>query len=161
MVPSPVDGALKRLLQRSPYFGAARGNLTPAECQWLVDEAQRIRRNKVVVGLDGEKISVEYETAVRVAVLHHHPVNTTQGAQQLNPTTLMEQNELFVYKCLEAKIDVVLFGHEHKTFACAMRKNDHCTRFFCCPSAAEYSAKDTGFYVFSFYDHYFTVTPFE
>ena len=61
---------------------------------------------KEVVGLDGEKMSVEYETAVRVAVLHQHPLNTTQGAQQLNPTTLMEQNELFVSKCLEAKVDV-------------------------------------------------------
>ncbi len=161
MVPGTDEDALKRLLRRSPYFGAARGSLTPAECRWLVEEAQRIRRDKEVVGLDGEKMSVEYETAVRIAVLHHHPVNTTQGAKPLNPTTLMEESELFVAKCLEARVDVVLFGHEHKTFACAKRENGHCTRFFCCPSSAEYSAKDTGFYAFTFHDDHFMVTPFE
>jgi 3',5'-cyclic AMP phosphodiesterase CpdA len=158
MVPNPEGNVLEGLLQQSPYYGAARGRLTPAECQWLVDESQLIAQNSKVLDLNGEEMSVDYDTAVRIAVLHHHPVNTSQGADPLNPTTLMEQYDLFVRKCLEARVDLVLFGHQHTTFACTKRENGHCTRFFCCPSASEYSAKDTGFYAFAFNEDYFTVT---
>ena len=160
MVPAPEDSAFTDLLWRTPFYGAARGRLTPAECRWLVNESQRIADEKTVMGLDGEIMSVEYDAAVRIAVLHHHPVKTSAGDDSLKPTTLMEQHDLFVSKCLEARIDLVLFGHQHKTFSCAKRENSHCTRFFCCPSTAEYSAEDAGFYTFTFYEDYFQITSY-
>jgi 3',5'-cyclic AMP phosphodiesterase CpdA len=147
-------------LHRTWAYGAARGRIERAECDWLVDEADRIARAGLVTKLDGETMSVEYDTAVRIAVLHHHPLRTGAKSRWPADWTLMEQSELFVEACLDAKMDLVLFGHQHQTYSGEQSRNGHRIRFFCCPSTAEYSAKDAGFYLFSFHTDHFEKTLF-
>jgi predicted phosphodiesterase len=142
-------------LQRTPIYGAARGRIEHAECEWLVDEADRIAEKSQIAGLDGSEMSIQYDKAVRIALIHHYPVRANERLHLRDQTTLMEQSELFVEACLDARVDLVLFGHQHQTYRDERVKNGHRTYFFCCPSTAEYSAEDAGFYSFSFHEDYF------
>jgi len=137
-----------------------QGRIERAECEWLVDEADRIASAGSVATIDGGTMSVDYDKAVHIAAIHHHPLRTGAKSRWPADWTLMEQSELFVEACLDAKIDLVLFGHQHQTYSGDRTKNRHRTRFFCCPSTAEYSAEDTGFYLFTFHTDRFEKTMF-
>ena len=100
-----------------------------------------------MLALDGTKLNVRYENCVRIAVLHHHPLDGSS-------TTLMENSEQFMKYCVELGMHLVLFGHDHQEFwqprsdfARLTNHQDHQTLFFCCPSATEYDSENE-FYTF-------------
>ncbi len=126
-----------------PWQITARGRIDDSECRELIRLSQDVSRSGTVTGLHGETLHVDFDRAVRVAVLHHHPFDD-------NPTTLMENSELFLDSCVEAGIDIVLFGHDHRAFFRFITVPAGRMYLFCCPSTTEYSAQN-GFYVFDFY----------
>ena len=153
----------------------ARGRLTDGDCVFLRDASREIRdsgRVKVLGGM--EDMPVDYDNAVRVAVLHHHPVDIT-GSDPWDFTTLLEGRDGFLGSCFDAGVDLVLFGHQHrKGFGLRTRPapgglhGPSVIKFFCCPSTTEYSCTENGFFVFKFgFDrcsvetHAFTGTAFE
>lgn len=134
-----------------PWRRLARGRLEPGEVDTAVVQARRILNNRSVTALDGRStLNVRYSNCVRVALLHHHPLD-------LHPNTLMENSDEFIDRCFQAGIHLVLFGHDHKEFWLTRYGTadlptadpNHCVHFFCCPSASEY-ASENGFYIFEF-----------
>jgi hypothetical protein len=146
-----------------PTERIARGRLEAVECRKLLKLANKIIETREVEGFDGQTIPVDFHKCIRIAVLHHHPLD-------VRGTTLMENNEMFIGYCFKAGIDLVLFGHDHKKFYLPRYTeepaevisvgNPHWIHFFCCPSTSEYSAKN-GFYIFDFNHDHFTFQLFE
>ncbi len=148
--------------KKAPHYHIARGRIEPGECDWLIDESRSLACTPEVKCLgSSELIRFDPASAIRVVLVHHHPVPTNIGGK-MNPATLMENNSDFVAACLEAKIDIVLFGHEHVSYIAerTSRSTGHCTRFFCCPTTTEAFGPDTGFYRFMLGEHNFTLAPY-
>jgi hypothetical protein len=135
---------------RRPWRRLARGRLEAGDLDTFLHQANEISRGGPVKALDGTDMFVRYSNGVRVAVLHHHPMDR-------DPLTLMENHEAFVQYCFKAGIDLVLFGHDHKEYSFSKPGNSelpvmgayHEMHLFCCPSASEYSSEN-GFYTFEF-----------
>ncbi|MEY9543102.1 putative phosphodiesterase [Bradyrhizobium diazoefficiens] len=135
---------------RRPWRRLARGRLEVGDLDTFLYQANKIFPNGSVKALDGSDMNVRYSNCVRVAVLHHHPMDG-------NSLTLMENHEAFVQYCFRAGIDLVLFGHEHKEYSFTkpgvselpVLGAHHEVHLFCCPSASEYSSEN-GFYTFEF-----------
>jgi hypothetical protein len=133
-----------------PWRKLARGRLEPGDLDTMFHQANDISNRGTVTALDGTTLNVRYSNCVRVAILHHHPLDVDKN-------TLMENNEDFIEYCFKAGIHLVLFGHDHKEYWLTRYGNaelpvaepDHCVHFFCCPSASEYSSEN-GFYTFEF-----------
>lgn len=141
------DSTPSRHANLSPWNRIARGRLSDGDCESFVEKVQELTPSGIVAALDGSELNVNYANCVRIAVLHHHPLDD-------NSTTLMENSELFMKNCVKLGMHLVLFGHDHREFwhlreGFAQPTNDlgHHTLFFCCPSASEYSSKN-GFYTF-------------
>jgi 3',5'-cyclic AMP phosphodiesterase CpdA len=165
---------------RADYWNLiARGRVEAEDCQKLKDLVAQIRRTNQVATIDGQTITVDYDTCVRVALLHHHPISTDLPISLSDRLglTLMEDSELLVDACFDARIDVVCFGHQHVTYSAVIERsipvasteggrqntatsNKHKVHFFCCPSTSEYSEKSNGFYLFDFHTDFFTVESF-
>jgi 3',5'-cyclic AMP phosphodiesterase CpdA len=141
----------------------ACGRLENRECRWLEDTVKDLIGSNQVKDLNGQTIPIDFNKCVRIAVLHHHPLDKSS-------TTLMENSSLFIRYCFKAGIDLVLFGHDHKEFywpeyttqpsSLPSVSSSQWLQFFCCPSTTEYSAKN-GFYVFDFYTSHFTCELYE
>jgi len=65
---------LSRTQDKAPWVRIARGRIEDAECRWLVAQASTIRDSGSAPDLTGEKVPVDYDNAIRIAVLHHHPI---------------------------------------------------------------------------------------
>jgi hypothetical protein len=141
-----------RLSQRfNPLERIARGEVSIAECDWLVRQSSVIARD----GVDG--VPVNLSNCVRIAALHHHPVMPPDI--DLPPVRLMsmDNDELFCKSCLEAGINMVLFGHQHFAYQRTATSGAAGQTpfgpvapvyFFCCASTSEYSVKKPGFYLY-------------
>lgn len=156
--------------QMNPAYRIARGRIEDAECRWLVKQALKITADTTVPCLYGGKLPVDYQSCVRVAVLHHHPISASGTASE-GFWTFMENNEAFVEACFTAGVDIVLFGHQHElyyhlrrpevsTVHTVLGQEQHPIHFFCCPSTSEYSEDENGFYVFTFNHNDFTVDTY-
>ena len=103
-------------------------------------------------------------SCVRIALLHHHPVlpHTNRlppsRAQSLTRhLTRMDNDEAFQRSCLEAGINMVLFGHQHFGYRRTATSTtpgqtpfgaNGPVHFFCCASTSEYSVPDPGFFIY-------------
>jgi 3',5'-cyclic AMP phosphodiesterase CpdA len=150
----------------NPLYRIARGRVEDEECQWLTELPRFVKAAREIPSVAGAPVEVDYESAIRIVVIHHHPVSVRLDGK-LSSLTLMENHKAFVRACLDARIDIVLFGHEHTEYYCAkpipvdsLSNRHHTTHFFCCPSTSEFHAKKPGFYLFSFERSHVTVTPF-
>jgi 3',5'-cyclic AMP phosphodiesterase CpdA len=157
---------LARASWQNPFYRIARGRVEDAECRWLVDQSNKIASSKEVMGMDGRELPVDYRATVRIALLHHHPVAVhEEGAS--DELTIMDNRQQFIDACFQAGIDIVLFGHEHTEYRLISKPSTrpdwvppayaHDIHFFCCPSTSEYSASNTGFYLFRFRESQFVV----
>jgi hypothetical protein len=140
------DSTPSIISRMSPLKRIARGRIETAECRWLVDCTTRLRNDGNVPGLDGGQMIIDFERCIRIAVLHHHPFDA-------NRMTMMENNEEFIEYCFKARIDLVLFGHDHRKYFDArwdmVDGEKRWIYFYCCPSASEYTSQN-GFYTFDF-----------
>lgn len=68
------DSTLTQSGRADLWNRVARGRIEPGECNRLRELAWEIKQNREVRTLDGASIPVNYERAVRIALLHHHPV---------------------------------------------------------------------------------------
>jgi 3',5'-cyclic AMP phosphodiesterase CpdA len=136
-----------------PWEVTARGRLEAAACRDLVDFSRKVQSDKTVKTLDGADMRINFDTCIRIAVLHHHPMDNRN-------TTLMENRNQFIEYCFRAGIDLILFGHDHRQYIKYLDGygphdvlsvgNPHRVYFFCCPSTSEFSSKN-GFYIFDFW----------
>jgi hypothetical protein len=132
-----------------PWHNIARGRLEGGVNDRFLRKAREIAEKNKVSAIDGTILDVRYSNCVRVAALHHHPIDD-------NPNTLMENSKEFIDCCLQTGMHVVLFGHKHLEFwgTCFGKSEITGTRrhkmtLFCCPSASEYSS-ESGFFLFDF-----------
>ena len=137
----------------------ARGELSQAECLWIRRENARL-----AAAHRDNPTEVDPSTAVRIAVLHHHPVLPEDGSLA-NKLTSMDNNQAFVDACIQEGIQVVLFGHQHHQYARTVTPPDGMQtpfgpatplRLLCCPTTCEYSALLPGFYVHEVRPHQLT-----
>lgn len=145
----------------------ARGRIDKGECQHLLEMSAEIKRTGKVLATDGNLTNIDYDRAIKIAVLHHHPVlpqrlteaNMSAYARVkrrlLSGLTLMENADIFVDACVKAEIDFVLFGHQHEDYSVVRlgRSGSLAVRFECCLSTSEYSEKDNGFNLLKFFDN--------
>jgi len=147
----------------TPWYRIARGRVEDAECGWLIEKSNEIAQKGQVQGLDGNLIPVNYGNTIRIAVLHHHPVDVP-GKKPNDVLTLMENNKSFVNACYEAGVDLILFGHQHVAYRnlvhSAHHSQAHPIFFFCCPSTSEFSERDSGFYLIHFDTEGFNLSPY-
>lgn len=147
----------------APWVRIARGRIENAECRWFTTQAQTIKKSGRVDSLDGRSLSIDYENTVRIAVLHHHPIMKTPR-ERFDKWTEMENSAAFVDACFEAEIDIVLFGHEHQDYWAHEQRamtsttgKTHGIYFICCPSTAEFSETNNGFFYIDFNIEHFVV----
>ena len=136
-----------------PQQRVAEGEVGLAECDSLLVRSRRIADEG-----HWRAINVDRARCVRIAVLHHHPRLPAEGDRcKSRPLMGMANSELFERRCVEAGINLVLFGHQHCAYQLtAVPSSAGETPFgpsapsylFCCASTSEYSAKDAGFYVY-------------
>jgi hypothetical protein len=139
-----------RIWKRTPTRLIACGHVHEAERRWLVKKSRALATKSFIPGLDGAPLPIRGDRLVRIVVVHHHPIAVNREGW-FNPDTIMYHHAEFVEACVEARIDVVLFGHEHVSFEKTVEQADgHRTHFFCCPTATEFSGPVWGFYLFSF-----------
>jgi 3',5'-cyclic AMP phosphodiesterase CpdA len=140
-----MDMLLKRM---------ARGEVSPAECNWLGRESRRISELEKVGNL-----SLDLKNCVRLVALHHHPVESPKRGR-FAQFKGMDNNAQFVRACLDAGINVVLFGHQHQAYRVTVPGSGHGmtpfgprgpVHFLCCPSTLEYSVRKPGFYLHEVY----------
>src|SRR6185503_15173722 len=98
--------------------------------EWLELAAEKIKNEGFAPGSSGEHLRVDYNNCVKIAVLHHHPVDflgegvlltdAEESARRLrleadavDEWTLLENRERFLKACYSAAINMVLFGHQH------------------------------------------------
>jgi hypothetical protein len=62
------DSTPSMITRMSPLNRIARGCIETAECRWLVDCVKHLETSRVVTGLNGEPVSIDYEQCARVAV---------------------------------------------------------------------------------------------
>jgi 3',5'-cyclic AMP phosphodiesterase CpdA len=153
------DSTMVQPDRRDFYNKIARGRIELGECNRLRELATEIRKTQVVPASDGTALSVDYDKATKIVVLHHHPIlpdPITDGRLTLitrirrklqSKLTLMENSDEFVQACCDAKVDFVLFGHQHKEYETAREAGGHIVRFHCCPSTSEFSETQNGFNV--------------
>lgn len=187
------DSTLPQDADAAKWDRVARGYVRVAECTRLRELRHEITNSKRVTGLNGEVIEVDYENAIRIAVLHHHPV-LPKAAKEVDAVDaprglavvrervagivsgwkydpmLMVNDRLFVGACFDAGIDLVLFGHQHRTYRrrcepdeyqdCRESNDAHDLYLFCCPATTEYKAEDSGFYLMTFFRDSFRVAPY-
>lgn len=164
-----IDSTLVQPNRWDFHHKLARGRIELGECNRIRELATKIRRDGEVTDLAGNTMHVDYDSSVRVALLHHHPVLPSEldetgitafakAVRKLNAgLTLMENSNAFVDACFDAEIDFVLFGHQHREYEVVRGRINPRTRlsqrirFFCCPSASEYSETNNGFNLIEVY----------
>jgi 3',5'-cyclic AMP phosphodiesterase CpdA len=134
----------------------AQGVLFEAECAWLVDKANEIARTSVVKSHRGAQLKCNERTP-RVVVLHHHPIQVRAKDSTL---TRLRNGERFVDACARAKVNLVLFGHEHVEYYESKTQRGHTVHYMCCPSTSEYSSDPSGFYVVDLYEHGYRISRY-
>lgn len=178
------DSTLPESVSAQKWDRVARGYIGPAQCEGLRNARQQIIEDKRVSGTDGALIDIDYDSAIRIAVIHHHPVLPPENGvaapdgvfesirnkiDGLHDFTLMVNNSEFVGACFDAGIDVVLFGHQHLDYWLPCESDlysdfhnlqePHKMYFFCCPSTSEYSS-ESGFNMIHFNLDGFTLVPY-
>jgi len=146
----------------TPWYRIARGRIEDGECDKLLKMREDIVKTGEVAGLDGNMMKVNYENAIKVVLLHHHPVEVP-GTKPNDKLTLMENNKKFVSECYKAGIDLVLFGHQHvgsRQLLSDQGTSEHQIEFFCCPTTSEYSAERGGFYLLRFDEDQFVTSQY-
>jgi 3',5'-cyclic AMP phosphodiesterase CpdA len=164
-----IDSTLVQPSRWDFYNKTARGRIEVGECSSIKELAARIRATGEVLDLSGKTIHVNYDDSVRVALLHHHPVlpheideaGISAYARSLRKIkaglTLMENSKAFIDACFDARIDLVLFGHQHREYEVVLGRKGtrlklpHSMRFFCCPSTTQYSEQKNGFNLIDLY----------
>jgi predicted phosphodiesterase len=135
----------------------ARGHLSFAECDRILDGAKNICSLKRVRDLSGEEIEIDPVNTIRIVLLHHHPM--VDDETYPNKLTLMENSGYFVDCCRRAGINLVLFGHEHKKYNLKIEPaTGYLTPFgppndlnlLCCPSTLGFDEAEAGFYWIEF-----------
>ncbi|MGH9871196.1 MAG: metallophosphoesterase family protein [Pyrinomonadaceae bacterium] len=147
----------------APWVRIARGRIENAECRWLASQIETITKSGRLDSLDGGSVAIDYENAVRIAVLHHHPI-MKYPRKVFDRWTQMENAPAFVNACFDAGMDLVLFGHEHQDYwtheqrlARTTPGKPHGIYFICCPSTAEFSETNNGFFYIDFNTDHFVV----
>jgi hypothetical protein len=134
-----------------PWERIARGEVSRAECDWLLEHSQKIAADEAV---GGEPIDLG--NCVRIAVLHHHPVLPSRDSPS-DRLKEMENGEAFRRACVEAGMNMVLFGHQHFAYQVQGVLGQAGQTpfgpaapvyFLCCASTTEYSTREPGFYVY-------------
>jgi 3',5'-cyclic AMP phosphodiesterase CpdA len=170
--PSPAAVGTREFRRNVLGYGynmAASGKVERAECRRLLELASELDHATTVPGWDGEPLEVTPDAVVRVVLLHHHPLISKQARWETGlvnrlkrSMSLLVDGDEFVESCLEARMDLVLFGHEHLFYRRARRtQSGHRTYFFCCPTATCVEGSDTGFYMFHFHPDRFVCRPFQ
>lgn len=158
----------------APWVRIARGRIEDAECRILASQPALIKSNGIIQGIDGKTLNIDYDKAIKIAVIHHHPIEkkrmseTDRESGLFDSWKFMENNQSFVDACFEARVDLVLFGHQHKVYSesrvkeiqIGNFKGRHRVNFICCPSATEFSEKENGFYFLDIYEDKCVVHPF-
>lgn len=126
----------------------ARGEVSSAECQFLVRESKDLSKQ-------------EPEVMVKIALLHHHPL-PPPASDRLARLKSMDNSKEFVAACLEAGINLVLFGHQHIAFERTVTDGPkRRTHFLCCPSTFEYTVKEPGFYLHNIFATHASVAHYQ
>jgi len=164
------DSTLTRSSRVNSWKRIARGSIEDWDLNWLRQRPAVVRANRKVRGLNNASVPLDYDAAIRIAVLHHHPVYDPNATPTLASrlgayTTLMEDNQGFVEACFDAGVDIVLFGHQHSKYhvpgRAGARVDAHDIDFFCCASTSEYSLRDNSFDVIDFGTDQFTIQNFK
>ncbi len=142
---TPSAETLKQWGVSRSHYWPARGHIADSDCEWLVRTAAELNQHGAVPGLSGDQVPVQPESVVRLALIHHHPVVTRLGDKQV---TLLENRGAFLRACHTARIDLVLFGHEHVWHEEEYGDAHHRMRIYGCPTATEFNGPETGFQVF-------------
>lgn|GEM_PF-2173514 len=147
----------------------AGGYVPPDASADLVAQATALDRERTGVGVDGAKISVRDRDVVRIAVVHHHAVDNPahkrtmfkRAKHWVFPERMAGSNE-FIAACVQAGIQLVLFGHKHECFLVPVPTEQLTERsnyqqyafeaaphvwFACCPSTTQYKTSNApGFF---------------
>jgi len=134
----------------------AQGKVLDAECDWLVSQSHEIARKNMVETYHGRQLNCT-EATPRVALLHHHPIQVQVSDSKL---TRLRNGEKFVEACFRAKINLVLFGHEHVEYFESKHQRGHNVHFMCCPSTSEYKSDPAGFFVLNLHERGFQVSVY-
>jgi 3',5'-cyclic AMP phosphodiesterase CpdA len=134
-----------------PRKRIARGEVGLGECDSLIRRSWDIARDGHANG-----VQVDLANCVRIVLLHHHPI-LPKETDRPNYLTSMDNDKLFCRSCLEAGINMVLFGHQHFAYQVTGRSTESGrtpfgdvapVHFFCSASTSEYSETDAGFYLY-------------
>jgi 3',5'-cyclic AMP phosphodiesterase CpdA len=158
-----IDSTLVQSNHQNFFNRIARGRIELGECNRLKELAVGIKETGEISDLDGKPMRVDYDEAVKIALLHHHPVlpdSLTETGLEKHlrvlkklkaGLTLMENSSAFIDACFDAEIDLVLFGHQHREYEVVLGRTasggnrQHIVRLLCCPSTSEYSEASNGF----------------
>jgi 3',5'-cyclic AMP phosphodiesterase CpdA len=151
------DSTLPRWASGFAWDKVAQGCVEKAECRWLSQRAEQILTTGSVQALDGQPFTIKRDRVIKIALLHHHPIQVKGRIAHL---TKLRDHQRFVDACFQASIDLVLFGHEHLEYHHREVRNGHQIDFLCCASASEFTS-DNGFYLIDFYaDKSIKVEPY-
>ena len=158
-----------------PLHKMAAGIITKDELIRLRELVVDVVSKKRVTSLDGESLEFAPEHTIRVALVHHAPVEPKQEPQadergwalfpgkwlraRSEALARLEGADDFLAGCLRAGAQLVLFGHLHGGYQRGVTwKSDGemqtpfgpatGLRAFCCPTTLEADSKENGFYVF-------------
>ncbi|MCP2080023.1 UNVERIFIED_ORG: 3',5'-cyclic AMP phosphodiesterase CpdA [Methylorubrum zatmanii] len=160
------DSTLPTFVGSSFSHSFARGYVGREEWSRIETAVNNIKSTGKVKSFDGALINVDFERCVRVGVLHHDPFEAKDNL-------LMQNNEFFRDKCQEHKIDLVVYGHTHKSdFRTQPPENDfqvvqspksqnkHITYYLCAASATE-GDSNNGFYIYDVSEDGFSMHEYE
>jgi 3',5'-cyclic AMP phosphodiesterase CpdA len=135
----------------NPLGRIARGEVAQGECDWLSRTCRTIATTGAVDG-----VPVDVTNCIRVVLLHHHPV-VPQTRGRLDFLKEMDHADAFRRNCMEAGINLVLFGHQHRSYDGMLEADASAgsafggptpIHFFCCASTSEYSEPSPGFNIY-------------
>lgn len=151
----------------NPLKWFAAGVITKRARRALISDLAAAAQDGIVKDLDGNDMEFDPQTAIAVAMLHHHPIKDPdpppQGLRRRayqwtigDRAMKLHGGKEFMAACHEAGVHVVLFGHKHD------RYSDHFQapsgslmprtgiHYFCCPSTMKSGEEYNGFYLHEF-----------
>ena len=97
---------------------------------------------------DGTNIHID-DRSVHIALLHHHPLISDDPRDRDSGMMQCDGSRDFVVGCLEAGVDLVLFGHRHKFFNReVLAPGGPTVRFVCCATTLEYGCPQPGYLLY-------------
>jgi len=162
---------------QKPHELIARGYVDDAACSWLEIKSELIKRDGSVQGLDGKVMPIDYDRAVKIVLIHHHPIDFVtdavpepeaeravlrrlQFAKKISDQwSTLQNREAFVKSCFASGIDMVLFGHQHLHLHRELDRQmkpvvkwDIHTRsihFLACPTTLQWAESEIGFMIYT------------